>query len=77
MPATIPHHKADIQKMTSSAMRDELRLYGINTEPFLEKNDFIAALQKAREQQLVPVMNAMTAMKFELAHYHNITNMDQ
>lgn len=77
MPATIPHHKADIQKMTLSAMRDELRLYGINTEPFLEKNDFIAALQKAREQQLVPVMNAMTAMKFELAHYHNITNMDQ
>ena len=76
-PATIPHHKEDIQKMTSKAMINELRSYGINTEPLFEKYDLFDAVQKAREQQLLPMMNAMTAMKFELAHFHNVTNLDQ
>jgi hypothetical protein len=74
---TIPHHKADIQKMTSKDMIDELRMYGINTQPLFEKHDLFLAVQKAREQQLLPAMNAMTAMKFELAYDHNVTNLDQ
>ena len=55
--ATELHALPDIGSMKVGDMRQELESYGISTRSFLEKKEFLQALEKARAEGKTPVSN--------------------
>jgi hypothetical protein len=70
-------NKPEIEIMSLKAMINELKSYGVDTKSLYEKNDVILAIQKARDDQLLPKISATNAMKYDLQQNHSITNIDK
>ena len=56
-----PNGLPPIQEMKPRDMRKELESYGISTKSFLEKKELVAALTKARQEGMVPVVDEVKA----------------